>query len=197
MAADANGTDLILLHSRAAGKATALRVTLPPGQEPADATHAQIEARMHEPLQFSPDGWHARNHDALCLLSEKQKLVICMHDKKGVKTAVRCAQMAFSFDALAVAALRATRRGATPLGQPARDILILHPTRRLSLCAGARLLCSVSVALPPLLALSPYARFSRDRDPRSRGARCSSCMLAALPERQQALPSSTTIAANM
>lgn len=79
------------------------------------------------------------------------------------------AQVAFSCDALAVAALQATRRGATPLGQPARDALILHPTRRLSLCAGPRLLCSVAVALPPLLALSPYARFSRDRDPRRHG----------------------------
>ena len=47
LAADADGTDLILLHSAASGSATALRVTPPPAPDAADAARAAIEARMH------------------------------------------------------------------------------------------------------------------------------------------------------
>ena len=86
------------------------------------------------------------------------------------------AQVAFSFDAVAVAAVVATRRGTTPLGQPLRDTLILQPNRRLSLCAGSRMICHVSVGLPPLAAFNPYARFSHDRDPRRSGENHSSAV---------------------
>jgi hypothetical protein len=69
-------------------------------------------------------------------------------------------QVAFAFDAAAVAAVQLTRRLRQPTaaGQlPPRDILLLHPTGRLSVCLGSRLVCNVSV---PMRGGSPLAQYT-------------------------------------
>ena len=53
-------------------------------------------------------------------------------------------QVAFTINAAAVAAVRASRAAAEGRS-PARDILVLHPRGRLSLYIGARHVCDVSV----------------------------------------------------
>lgn len=73
----------------------------------------------------------------------------------------------FTLDAVAVAAVESTRKRAVcggprspegpSLGHPARDILLLHPTGRLSLCIGSRHVCNVAVNLRDPGRLARYA----------------------------------------
>ena len=65
------------------------------------------------------------------------------------------AQVGFTLDAVAAAAVESTRKrgprggprppGGPSPGPPARDILLLHPTGRLSLYIGSRHVCNVAV----------------------------------------------------
>lgn len=76
-------------------------------------------------------------------------------------------QVAFTYDAVAVATVEATRKrgvcegpsppGAPPSGLPARDILLQHATGRLSLHIGSRHVCNVVVDAAGPSRLGPYA----------------------------------------
>jgi len=74
-------------------------------------------------------------------------------------------QVAFSVDAIAAAAVQSTRAPldtAAHTAMPLRDILILHPTGRLSLYIGSRHVCNVAVCPEPDAAgPDPYAALAR------------------------------------
>ena len=71
-------------------------------------------------------------------------------------------QVAFKLAAVAVAAVEGTRIQSGPkpesaMGVMTRDLLVLHPSGRLALHAGAQQLCTLSVQPPRPLALDAYA----------------------------------------
>jgi hypothetical protein len=71
-------------------------------------------------------------------------------------------QVAFAFDAVAATAVCSIRKRApAAAGQlPPRDILLLHPTGRLSLYIGSRYVCNVAVPGQMSDAAKLYAPFS-------------------------------------
>ncbi|KAK9828929.1 hypothetical protein WJX72_002853 [[Myrmecia] bisecta] len=100
----------------------------------------------------------------LCLLSRPaQRLTaLCLPSPFSTASAPSV-EVAFSMDALAAAAISATRPADGDAAIPPRDLLVLHANARLALYIGARHICDVAVTPPPADdMLNPYSRLLKE-----------------------------------